>query len=115
MLTKDAILAANDLPYEDVEVPEWGGAVRIKTITAAERDAWESTWTTGEGDERRQNLDNWRARLVALCLVNDKGERLFADAAELGRKSNAVIRRLYDVARRVNGMNEKSLDSAEKN
>ena len=29
LLTGAAILAANDLPHEDVEVPEWGGTVRV--------------------------------------------------------------------------------------
>ena len=30
LLSKTAILAAQDLQTEDVEVPEWGGAVRVR-------------------------------------------------------------------------------------
>ena len=29
LLSKTAILASNDLKSEDVEVPEWGGAVPV--------------------------------------------------------------------------------------
>ena len=30
LLSRDAILQAQDLPHEDVEVPEWGGMVRVR-------------------------------------------------------------------------------------
>ena len=30
LLSKTAILTANDLQTEDIEVPEWGGAVRVR-------------------------------------------------------------------------------------
>ena len=43
LLSKTAILTANDLQTEDVEVPEWGGAVRVRSFTGRERDAFESS------------------------------------------------------------------------
>jgi hypothetical protein len=33
LLSKSAILCANDLQTEDVEVPEWGGVVRLRSFT----------------------------------------------------------------------------------
>jgi hypothetical protein len=33
LLSKSAILCANDLQTEDVDVPEWGGAVRVRSFT----------------------------------------------------------------------------------
>ena len=39
LLSKSAILCANDLQTEDVDVPEWGGTVRVRSFTGRERDA----------------------------------------------------------------------------
>ena len=38
-LTRDQILATlnQPLPSEDVQVPEWGGTVRVKTLNLLER------------------------------------------------------------------------------
>ena len=36
MLTKEAILAADDLPREKVDVPEWGGEVYVRALTGAQ-------------------------------------------------------------------------------
>ncbi len=34
ILSKEAILSADDLPREIVSVPEWGGQVYVRTMTA---------------------------------------------------------------------------------
>ena len=47
LLSKTAILTANDLQTEDIEVPEWGGAVRVRNFTGRERDAFESSMVRG--------------------------------------------------------------------
>ena len=39
LLSKSAILCANDLQTEDVNVPERGGDVRVRSFTGRERDA----------------------------------------------------------------------------
>ena len=41
LLSKTAILCANDLKTEDVDVPEWGGAVRVRSFTGRARDAFD--------------------------------------------------------------------------
>lgn len=43
LLSKTDILCANDLQTEDVEVSEWGGAVRVRSFTGRERDAFEAS------------------------------------------------------------------------
>ena len=40
LLSKEAILAAQDLPSEDVEVPEWGGTVRVRGLDGKGRDEY---------------------------------------------------------------------------
>ena len=105
------ILESDDLPKERVEVPEWGeGAyVFVRSLTAEERDNWESSLIVGEGDQRKFDQSNVRARLVVRCLCNEKGDRLFADeqAGMLGKKSAKVVARLFDAAQRMNGIGVK--------
>jgi len=47
LLTKDAILAAEDAVFEDVHVSEWGGTVRVKALSGLERDRFEALITGG--------------------------------------------------------------------
>ena len=43
MLTKDQILKSDDLPSEEVSVPEWGGSVMVRSMTGYERDQFEQS------------------------------------------------------------------------
>jgi hypothetical protein len=108
-LSKDDILKADDRATEEVDCPEWGGSVLVRGMSGRERDAFEvsTTQQRGRGPATR-DLVNIRAKLVARCVVDDEGERLFTDAdvTALGEKSGAVIDRLFDVASRLSGMAE---------
>lgn len=116
LLGKAAILAANDLKFEDVEVPEWGGTVRIRVMSGLERDAWEASFLTaalaGKGGGLAGSMQNVRARLVAQTAVDEAGERLFSDAdmTDLGKKSAAALDRVFAVAQRMNGLNERDIE-----
>lgn len=114
LLGRDAILAANDLPSLDVDVPEWGGTVRVRMLTGAERDAFEASTVVQKGKDIRTNLVNLRARLVALCVVGDDGQRLFteADAEALGQKSAAALNRVFTAAQTLNGLTEEAAREA---
>src|SRR5690606_41735748 len=94
VLNREAILAAKDLPRELVEVPEWGGAVYVRALTGAERDAFEQSIVEQRGRDARMNLNNLRAKLVALTAVDENGERLFSDkdAELLGQIGRASCR-----------------------
>lgn len=113
-LSRDSILAADDLPREEVQVPEWAGSVWVRTLTGTERDAFEAAVNPGGG---KKNLANFRARLAVLCVVDDKGERLFKDedAAGLGQRNARALDRITDVALRLSGLSEAGQKDAEKN
>lgn len=111
-LTREQILQVEDLEREEVEVPEWGGSVIVRAMTAEERDAFEQSMIERKGKKVDVNLKNARARLVALTVVDEEGNRLFTDAdiAALGRKSSAPITRISDVARRLSGLDEEEIE-----
>lgn len=112
LLTRDSILAAEDLRTERVAVPEWGGAVCIRTLTGLERDAFEATWYEGRGTSRRENFANLRARLVVLTAVDESGARLFNedDTKALGAKNAAALDRCFAVAQRLSGLSAKDVE-----
>lgn len=107
---KAKILAASDLPQEAVAVSEWDCTVHIRTLTAAQRDKFEEMCSVNR-------YGNVRARLVALCMVDDGGQRIFADKEidALGDKSGRVLDRLFEVASRMNGFSAADAEELEKN
>jgi len=117
ILTRDAILKAEDLPRELIEVPEWGGSLYIRALTGTERDAFEASVVEQRGKSTKMNLRNIRAKLVALTVVNEDGERLFSDAdiKLLGGKSAAVLDRLFEVAQKLSGLRDEDVDELAKN
>jgi hypothetical protein len=116
-LSKADILGADDLPREQVNVPEWGGAVHVRSLTGAERDDFEASMFEGQGKKARMNSKNLRARLVALCVVDADGERIFADGdvEALGRKSAAALDRVFSAAQRLNGFTQADIEELEGN
>jgi hypothetical protein len=117
-LNKQEILAIDDLKYEDVQVPEWGGAwVRVRTLQANERDRFEASTVQRNGRQITTNLDNIRARLCLLCMVDENGERLFQeeDTFPLGGKSAAALDRIFTVAQRLNGLRDEDVQELAKN
>ena len=99
-LGRDAILAIDDLPKEEVYVPEWKTWICVRALTGAERDAFETSIVEQRGKSTKMNLKNIRAKLVALTVVDEEGNRIFSDsdASALGKKSAAALERVFEVA-----------------
>lgn len=112
LLGKNEILTADDLKTQDVSVPEWGGEVRIKTLTGAERDQYEADSVRTNKGKREVNMSNMRARLIAMCAVDEQGQLLFtrADVMKLGQKSAAALERVFDAAATMNGMSDEDVN-----
>jgi hypothetical protein len=111
-LTRDEILGADDLKSETVEVPEWGGTVIVRELTGAERDTWEASVVKTNGAAVSIDSHNMRAKLVALCIIDDEGKRLFTekDVVKLGNKAAAALDRVTDVARKLSRIGEEELE-----
>ena len=117
LLSKDDILQAQDLPIERVSVPEWSGEVLVRGLTGAERDKFEASIVIRKGDKAEFNPDNMRAKLVALCVVDEQGNRLFSDkdVEFLGKKSAAALDRVFQVAQRLSGISPGAVEDLGKN
>ena len=117
-LTRDLILAALDLPTADVECPEWGGVVKVRAMTGAERDAFEAAMVVVDEkkEDRRVKMLNLRARLCAQVIVGEDGvSAIFSekDVEELGKKSAKALNRVFNTARYLSGFSEKDVEELE--
>lgn len=113
LLTRDDILRAKDLKHEDVEVPEWGGTVRVRGLRGVERDEFESSIVVTNPDgTTRVESKSMRARLCSLTVVGENDVRLFTadDVAALGQKSASALERVFDVAMRLAGMSKDEVE-----
>ena len=116
-LGRDTIFAIADLKTEDVLVPEWGGTVRVRSLTGVERDQFEAESMEKHGDGYKANFTNLRARLISLAAVDGLGKRLFTagDAQKLGKKNASALNRVFEVARRLSGLTGQDVEELAKN
>ena len=118
ILTREAILGADDLKREKVDVPEWGGELYISTLSGAGRDAYEASIIKVDSHNNvKQDFNNMRAKLVARTAVDEEGERIFSDedVAELGKKSAAALDRCFSIASRLNAVSDEDIEELAKN
>lgn len=112
-LTKDQILAANDLGLLKVDVPEWKGEVFIRVMSVGERDAYEREWI----GKRETGVENFRTKFLQRVLCDEAGQLLFsaADIEQLSQKSARVMSRLWDKAMKHNALMESDVQELAKN
>lgn len=112
LLSRDDILNANDRELSEVEVPEWGGSVLVRSLSGKERDDYETGTVYHKNGKEIRNFENFRARLVALCVVDENGQRLFGprDVKALGNKSVAALQRVFNECQKLNGISDEDVE-----
>lgn len=105
-LTREQILAAQDRRFADVDVPEWGGKVRISSLTATQAQLFHAL------NVRRQAGENVDALgfMVAASVVDADGNALFSsekDLPALGKKGPEAIARIATEAMKLNTPDQK--------
>lgn len=118
-LSKEDILEANDTEeVREVEVPEWGGSVYVGEMTAAERDRLEDdTYDLNErGEMQDLSMVGYRARVLALTLRDEDGERIFEyeDWRKIADKAAKPVDKVFDVATEINGLSEEDIEATVK-
>ena len=100
-LTKEQILKAKDRKCEDVEVPEWGGTVRVMGLSGEARDQYEEqVYEVMPDGDAKMNRQNMRALLCSLTIVDENDLPLFShkDVKALGTKSANALDRVFMAA-----------------
>jgi hypothetical protein len=99
LLSAGEIFAAPREAPRLVDVPEWGGGVYVRMLTAGERDHFETTALEGKGKGRHV-----RALLVFLCAVGENGCRIFddRDLVRISELDAAPVDRVFAAAMKIN-------------
>jgi hypothetical protein len=115
MLDRQAILGCEDFEVRELEIPEWGGSLFIRTMRGIDRDSWE--WEQGQAIREGRTPENIRATLAVRCICDKDGVLLFtkSDAPALGNKSGAVLDRIWSAARSLNHISDEDVEELEKN
>lgn len=104
-LTREQILAARrDRKPHRFEVPEWGGDVFIRVLSAQDQ------MQLAEGTEQA----DMPVKVLVHSLVDEDGARLFTDDdfAELAAEDWPIIMRVFQEAAHLNGLSTNELDEA---
>lgn len=116
-LSREDILHARDLKTEEVPVPEWGGTVLVRALTAKERLDLARDMTGADGAIDRAATLDLQITLPFLCMVDMDGKRLFDshdDLIVLQSKSAAALERVFDVAQRLSAMSKTAIEEQKK-
>lgn len=97
------------LAMEKVHVPEWKKDVYVRVMGGDERDAWEQSITSSEGNV---DMVGVRSRLTCICSADENGDRLFDDGDEewLGREPSTILQRIFAKAQRVNKLTKSDIE-----
>ncbi len=117
LLNRDTILANVTLKKELVEVPELGGSVYVRAMTGAESDVLTEMVLAHEARTGNNRLPHLKAIMAVLTVCDEHGGRLFdmADVDMLLTKEGTALSRLFEVARRLNGLNPEDEEALLKN
>jgi hypothetical protein len=83
----------------------------LKGMTGTQRDHFEASMAP-RGNSKKPNMENFRARLVVQCAVDEEGNRLFnqGDVKTLGSKSAKALSRVFDKCQEMNGLSDSDVD-----
>lgn len=107
---KEQVESAQDLMFELVHVPEWGGDARMQEFSADGRAIFGAWGQAIEDGDRKdvKSIVGFPARVVALSLSNDDGSLVYPDfeegVAALIKRNPKVLERLSDVALRLSAI-----------
>ena len=112
MLTRDQILAADDIHVEAVD--QWGG-VYVRVMDGASRDAFEEACAADR--KRIGKKRGIRAWLAVYAVCDEHGTRLFedGDVEAVSRKSAIALDAIFTVAARINRLFKADIEELEKN
>lgn len=121
LLSRADILSAVPTHYEDVPTDEWGEgtAMRVRAMDFDTRDMWELAQIAFVDDKSGESFRGLRAKIVARCVIDESGKRLFTDAdvAQFEKLDAAPIARAWKAIQRLSKVDtiEDEVEEAVKN
>lgn len=113
ILSREAILALDDLPVEILDIPEWGGSVKLRGMSAEERIKW---LDRVQGEDGKVDLEKAQYYAVVFGVLEPEFEE--ADVEFLKKKSASALDRIAKKWLELSGIAPEgpgSLEGARKN
>lgn len=112
MLTREQILEADDLPTEELEVPEWGGTVVLRALNGEQREEIEVRSHKAKATGDALGWKGLKALVATYVVVDEAGKPLFTakDVASLAKKSSTVLDRIFERVLTMNGMTKQDAE-----
>jgi hypothetical protein len=120
VLTAADITRVRDVVIKPVEIPEWGGVVNVRSMSALERENYFEAIRKIEGYGKKERtiivLKRSSALLAQMTLCDEAGNLLFTpqEIATLSAKSSKALQRIVDVSAKLNGLADDDDESAGK-
>lgn len=110
LLSKEQIFSCQDLQTVIVSVPEWGGDVKVKGMSAIDRIKFEK-------EQKDLEPSELIIRLVLLACVDDNNDRLFSndDLKQLEQKSPVALLRVFNEAVKLNILSDEKIEQEAEN
>jgi hypothetical protein len=113
-LGREALLTKLLLKSQTVDVSEFGedAQIRVRALTALERDRWDAANYSGGKDV---NMIGYKSRFIALCACDENDQRIFndEDASVIGEWPSHLVERVFVAAGTLNGLLKSAVDAIE--
>lgn len=109
ILSKAALLGATTAPTQVVQIPELGGDVLVRGMTARQRTAFEKKFVSESKGRIKRNFDAFREQIVVFCCVDPKFDE--EDVERLSAVRADVLERIANVALQLSGITEKDIEA----
>lgn len=117
VVSKDAFIKNDDAEYSDVDIPAWGGKVRLKSMTGTQRDKYYAD-VFDDGEVKGElGLTHMQTYILALSLCDENGNLWFQNPEEgieiLKHKNAASLEKAYRAAMKLNGIDVEAIERAQ--
>ena len=122
VLTKDEIRRAVDYEIKVLEIPSWGGNVRIKSINGADRDQFTDLIaknTSFIAGKKSVKMNGIMPAMLIMSVVDVNDKNVFEDNKEdkdlIQFKTATVTEEIFNACMVLSGLGDEAVDDAEKN
>ena len=118
LATRKQLIGLCQRRYVEVELPELDASVRIQSLSEKEKSDYETRLISKNGRGiLKDRLADATRRLIALCVVDANGDRLFdnTDLSIIAEMDSFVSSRIYEACQEHCGFNKQDIETAVKN